>query len=652
MIQAATEKTTVRCAIYTRKSHEEGLEQEFNSLHAQREAGEAYIASQRHAGWVALPTDYSDGGFTGGNMDRPGLEKLLADIQRNRVDCVVVYKVDRLSRSLMDFAQMIALFDQHDVAFVSVTQHFDTSTSMGRLILNVLLSFAQFEREIIGERIRDKKLATAKQGKYVGGQPFLGYDIDRERKRLIVNPAEAQIVREIFEAFIRTRSTLVVARELNATGYRTKQYKAIKNGKVVGGKRWNKVYVYRVVTNRKYLGEVVHKGQSYPGEHEAVLDRRQWDEAQRIMADNYHARADKTRQKVQALLTGIVRCGHCGKAMGASHTKRRGRRYRYYVCNHAEKNGYDTCPVKSVAAGQIEGAVKDRIRVILRSPDLIARTFREVQAQAESQRADLAGQKERLEARLADLKRAIGRLARSDGNDGLVAELTKLNEEYGQTQNQVEEVGHAMEALGAGGSTEDDVREALQKLDPLWDELFPAEKERIVKLLVQEVVVGRDSLLIRLRLHGLNSLVAELAGDDPAEGAGGRVVPGADGQTVDVRVPMEFKTRSGRKEIILPPDAATTADVGPRSPLVVALARAYRWQRMIDSGEVPGMEAIAERSGVNRTYVARMLQLTSLAPEFVQAVLAGTEPSGVSLTKLRHGVPPMWDEQRRLWLRG
>jgi len=650
MIQAAIETKTVRCAIYTRKSHEEGLEQEFNSLHAQRESGEAYIASQRHAGWVALPTDYSDGGFTGGNMERPGLEKLLADIQRGRIDCVVVYKVDRLSRSLMDFAQMISLFDQHDVAFVSVTQHFDTSTSMGRLILNVLLSFAQFEREIIGERIRDKKLATAKQGKYVGGQPFLGYDIDRERKRLIVNPAEAETVREIFESFIRTRSTLAVARELNAKGYRTKQYKAIKNGKVVGGKRWNKVYVYRVVTNRKYLGEVVHKGQSYPGEHEAILDRRQWDEAQRIMADNYHARADKTRQKVQALLTGIVRCGHCGKAMGASHTKRRGRRYRYYVCNHAEKNGYDACPVKSVAAGQIEGAVKERIRVILRSPDLVARTFREVQAQAESQRADLAGQKERLEGRLAELKRAIGRLARSDGNDGLVAELTKLNEEYGQTQNQVEEVGHAMEALGAGGSTEDEVREALQKLDPLWDELFPAEKERIVRLLVEEVVVNKDGLLIRLRLHGLNSLVAEIQGDGPA--ANGLVEPGKDGQTVDVRAPMEFKVRGGRKEIILPAGAETEPKARPNRALVLALARAHRWQRMIETGEVPGMEAFAERHGVSRTYVARILQLTSLAPELAQAVLAGTEPSGMSLAKLRDDVPVAWDDQRRLWSRG
>ena len=652
MIQSATdiERRPTRCAVYVRKSHEEGLDQPFNSLHAQQEACLAYVKSQ---GWGALPTEYSDGGYTGANTDRPGVQRLMQDIEAGKVDCVVVHRVDRLSRSLLDFAKLMEMFDQRGVAFVSVTQRFDTTSSMGRLTLNILLSFAQFEREIIAERIRDKISAAKKRGQWIGGQPFLGYDIDRERKRLIVNPAEAEIVREIFQAFIRTRSTLMVARELNAKGYRTKQYKTIKNGKILGGKRWNKVYVYRVVTCRKYLGEVVHKGQSYPGEHEAILDRRLWDDAQRIMAENYHSRAMKTRQKSPPLLTGIIWCGHCGKAMGASQTNRRGKRYRYYVCNHAEKNGYDACPVKSVAAGQIEEAVKDRIRVILRSPDLVARTFREMQAQAEGQREDLAGQKERLEAKLAELKRTIGRLARSDGNDGgLVAELTKLNEEYGQTQNQVEDVGRALEAVGAGGVAEDEVREALQKLDPLWDELFPAEKERIVKLLVQEVVVGRDSLLIRLRLHGLNSLAAELVGDGPAKGAGGRVARGTDGQTVDIRVPMEFKTRGGRKEIILPPGAATAADVGPRSPLVVALARAYRWQRMIDSGEVPGMEAIAERSGVNRTYVARMLQLTSLAPEFVQAVLAGTEPTGMSLTKLRHGVPPMWDEQRRLWLRG
>ena len=644
MIQATAEPTktkAVRCAIYTRKSHEEGLDQEFNSLHAQREAGEAYIASQKHAGWVALPTDYSDGGYTGGTLERPALQKLLGDIQRERIDCVVVYKVDRLSRSLMDFAQMIALFEQHQVSFVSVTQHFDTSTSMGRLLLNVLLSFAQFEREIIGERIRDKKLATAKQGKYVGGQPFLGYDIDRERKRLIANPAEAEIVREIFESFIRTRSSLVVSRTLNAKGYRTKEYKAIKNGKVVGGRQWNKVSVYRVLTNRKYLGEIVHKGKSYPGEHQAILDRRLWDQAHRIMSENYHVRATRTRHKAPSMLKGVLRCRHCGMLMGAVYTSRHGKKYRYYVCNNAERNGYDACPVPSVAAGQIEGAVKERLHVMLRSPEMIARTFREAQVQTGERRAELTGQKERLEARLADLKRNIGRLARSDGNAGaMAAELARLNEEYGQVQNQVDDTGHALEALHGGGPTEDDVRDALQKLEPLWEELFPAEKERIVKLLVQEVVVSKDGLLIRLRLHGLNSLVGELIGDGPVE------LP-PDGQTVDVRVPMEFKTRAGRREIVLPPNAETAPKSEPNQPLVLALARAHRWQRMLDSGEAAGVEAIAARHGVDRTYVSRILGIATLAPEVVGAIVKGGEPSGLSLRKLTAGpLPVRWDEQR------
>jgi len=640
MIRAATENKTVRCAIYCRKSHEEGLEQEFNSLDAQREAAEAFIASQRHEGWTALPTDYSDGGFTGANMDRPAMQRLMADIKRGGIDCVVVYKVDRLSRSLLDFAQLIATFDEHNVSFVSVTQQFNTSTSMGRLTLNILLSFAQFEREIIGERIRDKKLATAQQGKYVGGQPFLGYDIDREKKRLVVNPAEAELVRHILERFIETRSCLKVARELHAKGYRTKQYKAIKTGRITGGKRWNKVYVYRVLTNRKYLGEIVHKGKSYPGEHEAILDRRPWDEAQRIMAENYHARSMKTRQKAPALLKGILRCGHCGKAMGASHTKRHGKRYRYYVCNHAEKNGYDACPVKSVAAGEIEDAVKERIRVILRSPDVVARTFREVQAQVGQERAELAGQRERLEARLAELKRAIGRLARSDGNDGaLAAELRKLNEEYADVQTRLEEVERAIESLGAAGPAEDDVRQALQKLDPLWDELFPAEKERIVKLLVADVVLSPDGLLIRLRLNGLNALVAELQGDGPAEF-------GKDGQTVDVRVPMEFKRRGGRKEIVLPPDAHTAAEVRPRRPIVVALARAYKWQRMLDEGEVGSLDELAAQHGVDRSYVGRVLKLTNLAPDIVAGVLVGTEDGHISLKTVRGPLPLLWEDQR------
>ncbi|MBI5725836.1 MAG: recombinase family protein [Planctomycetes bacterium] len=653
MIQAATVSKTVRCAIYTRKSHEEGLEQEFNSLDAQREAAESYIASQRHEGWIALPADYSDGGFSGGTMERPALQKLMADIERGRVDCIVVYKVDRLSRSLMDFAKLVTLFDQHEVSFVSVTQQFNTTTSMGRLTLNILLSFAQFEREIIGERIRDKKLASAMKGKYIGGQPFLGYDIDREKKRLLVNPAEADMVRQIFESFIETKSCLAVARELNAKDHHTKEYKAIKNGKIAGGKRWNKVYVYRVLTNRKYLGEVVHKGKSYPGEHEPIVDRKIWDQVQRIMADNYHVRSMKIRQKAPALLKGILRCGHCGKLMGAGHTKRRGRRYRYYICNHAQRNGYDACPIRSVAAGQIETAVKDRIRIILRSPDMIAKTFRQVQAQSDREREELDGQKKRLETRLEELKRAVGRLAKSDTKDGMLAdELRKLNEEYSETQNRLAEISHTLDTLDSSGPTEDDVRDALQKLDPLWDELFPAEKERIVKLLVEEVVASKDNLLIRLRLHGIKSLVAELQGNAAAELQGdGPVESAKDGQTVDIRVPMEFKVRSGRKEITLPEGMGNPGESEStlHRPLVVALAKAFRWQKMMESGQVKSLEELGKQEGVNRSYVRRILWLATLAPDIVKAILAGTEPSGLSLRMLNKNIPPIWDKQRKMF---
>ncbi len=499
-------------------------------------------------------------------------------------------------------------------------------------------------------------------------------------------------MRHIFERFIETRSCLKVARELNAKGHRTKQYKAIKNGKVTGGKWWNKVYVYRVLTNRKYLGEIVYKGQHYPGEHDAIVDRKTWDQVQRIIAENGHARAKTTRREAKALLRGILRCGHCGTVMGTSvtgkrpkfyryyrcnhaernghgvcpvksvaageiegavveqlrrifrspdvsHTKRRGKRYRYYVCNHAERNGYDACPVKSIAAGEIELAVKDRIRVILRSPDMVARTFRQVQAQVGQQRAELAGQKERLEDRLAELKRAIGRLARSDGNDdALAAELGKLNEEYADVRTRLEEVGHAVEALGSAGPGEDDVREALQKLDPLWDELFPAEKERIVKLLVADVVLSPDGLLIRLRLNGLNGLVAELQGDGPAEF-------GKDGQTVDLRVPMEFKRRGGRKEIVLPREAKTTPNVGPKRPIVVALARAYRWQRMLDSEEVASLQELARRAGVDRSHIGRILRLSALAPHTVEAALADDLPDDVTLKRLVSDLPVEWSAQ-------
>ena len=513
--KADNKKELVRCAIYTRKSHEEGLEQEFNSLDAQREACEAYVASQKHDGWMALPAKYDDGGFTGGNMARPGLKALLADIETERVDVVLVYKVDRLSRSLMDFARLVALFEQHDVAFVSVTQRFDTTSSMGRLTLNVLLSFAQFERELCGERIRDKIAAAKKKGKYVGGRPLLGYDVDREKMRLVVNEEEARLVRHIFDRFCRLGSCMLVAKDINRKGRRTKAWTA-KNGNRHGGALWNKVYVHHTLTNRRYIGEVVHKGHSYPGEHEAIIDRRTWDRVHAILSENRRYRANQTRKTTAAILKGILRCGCCGAAMAPTYTTRRGKRYHYYVCHAAGKNGYDTCEVRSVPAGQIEGAVFTYLREIFADPEMIARTFRATRAQGAGDRRTLSRQRTDLERRLGELRKAIGRLVRAtDGKaEGAISdELRAINDDYSQVEAQVQELDAKLERQ-EDLPTERDVAEALRTVEPLWAELFPAEKERIVRLLVETVTVRPDGLTVRLQPLGLTALASELAPED------------------------------------------------------------------------------------------------------------------------------------------
>ena len=372
--QPDTQQATVqrvRCAIYTRKSTDENLDAEFNSLDAQREAGEAYVASQRHEGWVALPSRYDDGGFSGGNLERPGLQRLLEGVEAGRIDCVVVYKVDRLSRSLLDFARLIEVFDQRSVSFVSITQQFNTTTSMGRLVLNILLSFAQFEREIIGERIRDKVAATKRKGMYTGGPPVLGYDVDRERKRLVVNPEEAELVRHIFARFLDTGCITQLTQELNAQGSVTKSW-TTKKGLTRAGKPWNKGYIYRLLNNPLYLGEVSHKQERYPGEHEAIVPRELWGRAHVILAKRYRARGARLRTQGPALLRGIIRCAHCDCAMGPVFTRRRGRVYRYYLCQHASRNGHRTCPTRSLSAGEIEGVVVEQLRRLLRSPQMLA----------------------------------------------------------------------------------------------------------------------------------------------------------------------------------------------------------------------------------------------------------------------------------------
>lgn len=437
MTKSATSSAKIvrklRCAVYTRTSTEEGLDQDFNSLDAQREACAAYIASQRNEGWISVVVDYDDGGHSGGTLERPALQRLLADIDAGLVDIVVTYKIDRLSRSLMDFTKLIEAFDRNKVTFVSVTQSFNTTTSMGRLTLNILLSFAQFEREVIGERIRDKVAASRKRGIFMGGWVPLGYDV-KDRK-LIVNEAEAVIVRRIFKRFVQCGSALTIVRELADDDIVNKY-----------GKRLDKGAIYKLLRNRTYVGDAVHKGVAYPGEHDSVVPQKLFNKVQVILDENATIRRGKNRSQTPALLRGLI-FGPSGRAMSPHHTRKRGKLYRYYVDQAVFKHGAEASPVGRVPAGQIEAAVIDQLRSLLSSPEIIVATWR-------AARRTIKGLKEA------------------------------------------------------------EVRDALGRLDPLWEELFPAEQARIVHLLVERVDVSADGLDIKLKIDGFTNLAGELATTD------------------------------------------------------------------------------------------------------------------------------------------
>jgi site-specific DNA recombinase len=351
----------LRCAIYTRKSTEEGLDQEFNSLDAQREAAEAFIQSQRREGWIALPEFYDDGGYTGGNMDRPALTRLLRAVEAGQLDCVVVYKVDRLSRSLLDFTRMLSLFEKHKVSFVAVTQQFNTSTSLGRLTLNILLSFAQFERELIGERTRDKMSAARRKGKWVGGYPVLGYDIDPAGGRLAVNEEEAEQVRAIFALFEKSHSVLLTLAEIERRGWRLKSWTR-KTGQFRPGGPFALNSLRRLLTNILYSGAIRHKGQRYPGEHAAILAPGVWDRVQTLITHPAGLTHARSRNKHLALLGGLLYCESCAARMVYSYSRKNDRMHPYYVCLSAQRKGWATCPTKSLSARAIEESVLNRLK--------------------------------------------------------------------------------------------------------------------------------------------------------------------------------------------------------------------------------------------------------------------------------------------------
>jgi DNA invertase Pin-like site-specific DNA recombinase len=433
-------KQRMRCAVYTRKSTEEGLDQEYNSIDAQRDAGHAYIASQRNEGWIAVSDDYDDPAYSGGNMERPALQRLLSDIESGKIDVVIIYKIDRLTRSLADFSRMVEVFEQHRVSFVSVTQNFNTTTSMGRLMLNILLSFAQFEREVTGERIRDKIAASKRKGMWMGGIPPLGYDVDN--RRLVPNEREANIIRHIFQRFVELGSSTMLVKELKLDGVTSKSW-TTQDGKVHEGKPIDKSLIYKVLNNRTYLGELRHKDQWYQAEHPPIIERDLWDKVHAILATNGRVRGNATRAKVPYLLKGIV-FGNDGRALSPWHTtKKNGRRYRYYIPQRDAKEHAGASGLPRLPAAELESAVLDQLRAILRAPELLR-------------------------------------------------EVLPLAIKLDSTLDEAE------------------VTVAMTRLDAIWEQLFPVEQTRIVKLLIEKVIVSPNDLEVRLRANGIERLVLEL----------------------------------------------------------------------------------------------------------------------------------------------
>jgi len=526
---ARTDASRRRCAIYTRKSSEEGLEQEFNSLAAQREACEAYIRSQQHEGWVLVRTRYDDGGFSGGNLERPALQHLIADIRAGRISIVVVYKVDRLTRSLADFARLVEIFDAQGASFVSVTQQFNTTSSMGRLTLNVLLSFAQFEREVTGERIRDKIAASKKKGIWMGGNVPLGYDADE--RTLVINPAEAETVRRIFGLYCEYGCVRRVKDEADWLGLRTKR-RATANGGERGGTPFSRGHIYQLLSNPIYSGRIAHKGQAYPGQHPALIDDETWIAVQDQLATNAGDLRRKRRAAEPSLLAGLLVDAH-GERLTPSHAVKKGRRYRYYVSatliTEAET---DRSQGWRLAAQEIEGCVISILVDALTSP-----------------------------ARL-------------------------------------------LERLHTSGMPGDMIR----------------------------------TLLIKMRCSAL------LGGEVPL-----RASEEPSGSTIELTAAVDFKRRGAAIKLVLPGLAQQNPASRCDPALIKAIVRGRAWFEELATGRARSLQDLANRDGITRRYIRRLVDLAFLSPQLVEAIMQGRQSVALTATRLTElDLPLDWSEQHRL----
>jgi len=503
-VQLSAPARSIRAAIYTRQSVEDRTASGFTSPQAQKESALAYIAAMRSEGWQAIDTDYTDSGFSGGTMERPALKRLLTDIENGLVDVVIVYRLDRMSRSLLDFLSLLRFFEQHNVSFVSVTEQLNTATSAGRLMTSIIGGFAEYERSIISERTSDKMSAARRKGKWCGGPAILGYRVDREKKQLVVEPDEAQQVKAIFDLYLEHHAMLPVVTELNRRGWTTKSITYV-NGTHKEGVPWNKARLYDILTNITYSGQVEHKGQVYPGEHPAIIDKKTFRRVQALLRENQSGKSPTSRNKHQALLKGLLRCGHCGSAMVHTYAKKGNRLYRYYACNTRMKQGRDACPTPNLPAQEIEDFVVEQIRKLAKDPELVRQVIAEASKQQRALIPKLESERKRLskdkQAKGEEIRRLVDAMAAGKRSSAIAERLTELEAVVARIEGRVREIDTQLASLADQAIDPEDVARKLAEFDGVWGVMHSAEQAQLIQSMISSIAC-HESGEIQIALSG------------------------------------------------------------------------------------------------------------------------------------------------------
>lgn len=629
----------LRCVIYTRVSSDSGLEQEFNSLDNQREAGEAYVRSQAHEGWTLKPTRYDDGGFSGGSLERPAVKQLLADIEARLIDIVVVYKVDRLTRSLADFARLVELFDANGVSFVSVTQAFNTTNSMGRLTLNVLLSFAQFEREVTGERIRDKIAASKKTGLWMGGHVPLGYRI--EARKLLIDAAEANQVRRLFERYIALRSIPALVEILRTEGFVTR-VRTLTGGRTIGGIPLTNGPLHAILTNRVYLGEITHKGKTFPGEHEPIIDPTTFNTVQTILATNRTHRAERWRSSGAILMGRIF--DDRGNVMTPGFSVKNGARYRYYVSSAIPQGRrQDAGSVARVPADEIERLVIARLSEHRRANAYPVDPAFDGTASASAAASLIGGMgtagadtSGRIGVADADTSDAVGTPDGSDTNA-----TTDITISPNVARRRTSDMSHPAV-----------VTEAINTDDrPTFERSYPADvtalsEVDLIAAILDRVVVTAAALELHLK-----------SGDTGHQDEGSNASDTERKATPSsiLTIPWRKPPIGRRRHIIFGAGSDETAATVPpiraeaRARLLTAIAKARHWLDQLITGDMASTDTIAAHNKISERSVRNTLTLAFLAPDLVKAIIDGTLPHGAGLVALADA-PADWAEQAALFM--